>query len=356
MAKTDEKKVCPSCQKDNVHDATVCAHCGNSLIPLLVAQITEPVPEKLFEAVAGPPGGEAPTIQRSDGITLVVRGHEEPIVVSEEDVIVGRYDPNASQPTVDLSPFNAGPLGVSRRHARIHRQNDIYLIEDLKSTNGTWINQARLPAEKKQGLHSGAILQFGQLVLYFYENSIEAVRSVEEHISFRNKSAKLTPHYLATHVCPYLTALAGVQAVCDELLKHPPSAAEIGAIELDGPDLISVRMTGVRDAVKLAKGQLKRWRTDHKRKIDQLGLAQQKPTQTLAAEATDANKGAVQSVQQLQAELRVAEAELALEFVRAIAPHRGDDHQACAQKLVEPLHVLAISSLHVATGTGLLVS
>ena len=35
-------------------------------------------------------------------------------------------------------------LGVSKKHARILRQNGSYLIEDLKSTNGTFLNNEQI--------------------------------------------------------------------------------------------------------------------------------------------------------------------------------------------------------------------
>lgn len=35
-------------------------------------------------------------------------------------------------------------LGVSKKHARIVRSNGIYMIEDLQSTNGTFLNSERI--------------------------------------------------------------------------------------------------------------------------------------------------------------------------------------------------------------------
>ena len=37
-----------------------------------------------------------------------------------------------------------GDLGVSGHHARIYRGPDAYVVEDLKSRNGTWLNGVRV--------------------------------------------------------------------------------------------------------------------------------------------------------------------------------------------------------------------
>ena len=49
-----------------------------------------------------------------------------------DPVIIGREAPSAK--------FVIADPAVSRRHAQISRRDDGYLIEDLNSTNGTFIN------------------------------------------------------------------------------------------------------------------------------------------------------------------------------------------------------------------------
>jgi hypothetical protein len=49
-------------------------------------------------------------------------------------------------------------LGVSGRHARIYRGPDGYIIEDLKSRNGTWVNGARVEVAP---LNDGDLLRIG---------------------------------------------------------------------------------------------------------------------------------------------------------------------------------------------------
>lgn len=53
---------------------------------------------------------------------------------------------------------------VSRQHARIIRQGDRYLIEDVGSANGTYLNGQRLAANSPQALTAGAEINFGKVV------------------------------------------------------------------------------------------------------------------------------------------------------------------------------------------------
>lgn len=52
-------------------------------------------------------------------------------------------------------------ISVSRRHARIKRENQGWLLEDLDSTNGTRINDCRI--EKSASFEPGDRLQFGNV-------------------------------------------------------------------------------------------------------------------------------------------------------------------------------------------------
>ena len=55
--------------------------------------------------------------------------------LTEAEYLIGRQRDNQI-PLADL--------GVSGHHARIYRGPDGYVIEDLKSRNGTWLNGARI--------------------------------------------------------------------------------------------------------------------------------------------------------------------------------------------------------------------
>jgi len=66
---------------------------------------------------------------------------------------------------LDLTPFGAFNLGVSRRHAAIYWMQDELLISDLESANGTYLNRTRLVPGDRHILRNRAVLQLGQMIL-----------------------------------------------------------------------------------------------------------------------------------------------------------------------------------------------
>jgi pSer/pThr/pTyr-binding forkhead associated (FHA) protein len=60
---------------------------------------------------------------------------------------------------------------VSRRHARILFENGKYLIEDLGSTNGTFVNRGRrLIPGAAQVINNGDEIIVGKTFMRFYTN------------------------------------------------------------------------------------------------------------------------------------------------------------------------------------------
>ena len=120
--------------------------------PLPQVQPAAPLPEATRRS---PPAPSGPTL------TLAFmngprRGETVPLVMAPE-VVVGR----AAACTLTL----AGDDEVSGRHARFFIQSRRLLLEDLGSTNGTWLNGVRLVAPSP--LSPGDVLQCGQTELRF---------------------------------------------------------------------------------------------------------------------------------------------------------------------------------------------
>ena len=59
---------------------------------------------------------------------------------------------------------------VSRRHARLSRQGDTYLLEDLASTNGTYVNEQRLAAP--QILQPTDQIRLGETILLIFDVTV----------------------------------------------------------------------------------------------------------------------------------------------------------------------------------------
>ena len=60
------------------------------------------------------------------------------------DVTFGRLAPGGTPPDLDLTKYDAGEKGVSRRHALLRPTETKLLLLDLGSTNGTFCNGTRL--------------------------------------------------------------------------------------------------------------------------------------------------------------------------------------------------------------------
>jgi serine/threonine protein kinase len=87
-----------------------------------------------------------------------------------DEVVVGRTDPMLPHPPdVDLQPYGGGSAGVSRHHAQFLHRPEGWFLEDLQSTNGTYLNEVRLLPRRPVRLNSGDLVRFGQLTLIFEE-------------------------------------------------------------------------------------------------------------------------------------------------------------------------------------------
>jgi hypothetical protein len=107
-------------------------------------------------------------ISKMTGPRLVVTG--APIPLTKDNVLIGRAKPGVTPvPDVDLVPHGGDQMGVSRQHARIVRGSDGWGVEDLKSTNGTFLNGKLVPPGQQVRIRTGDIVRFGTLTLIFYE-------------------------------------------------------------------------------------------------------------------------------------------------------------------------------------------
>jgi len=92
-----------------------------------------------------------------------------PFPPGKTEVIVGREDPvSGIFPDIDLTDHGGDEGGVSRRHARIFVQGPQFFIEDLDSTNYTYVNQQRLTPRQPHPLNSEDEVRFGRVKLNFY--------------------------------------------------------------------------------------------------------------------------------------------------------------------------------------------
>jgi serine/threonine-protein kinase len=102
--------------------------------------------------------------------TSDLNGMEYPL--EKESNLLGRRDPMSNIfPEVDVSKFDP-QTKISRRHARIWRDGDIFMLEDLGSSNGTVLiqsnnEQIRLLPRQPQILTHGDKVRLGDTTLQF---------------------------------------------------------------------------------------------------------------------------------------------------------------------------------------------
>ncbi|MFQ6100345.1 MAG: protein kinase [Anaerolineae bacterium] len=104
------------------------------------------------------------------GPRLVVMGTGAAIPLPcQGEILIGRAGPPVTPPDVDLGPYGGGQAGVSRHHARLSYRPEGWLLEDLQSTNGTFINSVPVPPGQPVRVRHGDVILCGQFSLVFCE-------------------------------------------------------------------------------------------------------------------------------------------------------------------------------------------
>jgi serine/threonine-protein kinase len=161
MAPLMEWVFCGHCGEKIGADDVFCAHCGHR----------QPTPGS--EAASGGYAGAVAPGRITAQLVVVGTGDMvRPFVIDKASVLIGRTDPHTGIfPEVDLTMHDP-ETKVSRKHARIYRQGEQFLIEDLGSVNGTIVNSVtggsiRLNAKSPRVLSAGDELKLGGTVLQF---------------------------------------------------------------------------------------------------------------------------------------------------------------------------------------------
>ena len=127
---------CPECGFQNPEAANYCSRCGSLLVPEAGAETT------MTLDVDDDGAEEGESLLDTLGITgpaLVVRSGGgiagQPFQLTNARILIGR------SPECDIF---LDDVTVSRRHAEIEHENDVFTIRDLGSLNGTYVNRKRI--------------------------------------------------------------------------------------------------------------------------------------------------------------------------------------------------------------------
>jgi len=168
MAQKGGKVVCPSCGAENLPGTLFCVQCGTYL-PSGGPLRTEPLPEQEDGRPARPSlnGADFAERERSIRIEVTVQQTGRTMMLSaDREILVGRLDAaHGIFPEMDMTTDDGLEQGVSRRHARIYTREGTCFVEDLDSTNGTFLNGERITPYLPYAFHDGDALTFGTLKL-----------------------------------------------------------------------------------------------------------------------------------------------------------------------------------------------
>jgi pSer/pThr/pTyr-binding forkhead associated (FHA) protein len=191
---------CQSCGRENLDRSQFCEECGSRLVvssnsgqqkmPSYMPPVTSNPSVRIsnITSVGIPPLVDKPPAenensfvnsdeQKKKGIhskLTIERGGsaDTDFALTSEESYIGRWDAdNGIFPDVDLDAHDPDAK-VSRRHARIIYRNNVHMIEDLGSTNGTFVNRGRrlLPGSP-QVLSEGDEIIVGKTFLRFHISS-----------------------------------------------------------------------------------------------------------------------------------------------------------------------------------------
>ncbi|MCQ3806561.1 MAG: FHA domain-containing protein [Acidimicrobiia bacterium] len=145
-------RACTKCAHRNSDDARFCSSCGE---PLALEEVTT-------DHVAIDLDGSGVSIDRSAFAT-----HEGLFVVLHGPKAGARYALDSDVVTLGRHPNSViflDDISVSRRHAEVQRLGSRYVVRDVGSLNGTYIERERVDEHE---LADGEVLQIGRFKLVF---------------------------------------------------------------------------------------------------------------------------------------------------------------------------------------------
>jgi hypothetical protein len=91
-----------------------------------------------------------------------------PLDGQQAEYVIGWQDARTLVgPAIDLTAIGGSSLGVSRQHAVLRCSAGRWTIEDMGSTNGTYLNESPLAAHTPMLLQDKTTIRVGQVKLYF---------------------------------------------------------------------------------------------------------------------------------------------------------------------------------------------
>ena len=169
---------CTQCGHSNSDDARFCNNCGAALKP---AAPTPPSPGETSTITIG--GGFEPgeAADKSEGLSTADQSAVDALPPGSALLVVRRGPNSGSRFLLDSDTTTAGrhpssdifldDVTVSRRHVEIVAGPDGFVVRDVGSLNGTYLNRERI---EEAPLANGDELQIGKFKLVFLQGGSES--------------------------------------------------------------------------------------------------------------------------------------------------------------------------------------
>jgi hypothetical protein len=262
---------CPLCQRKNSADAKHCVYCGIKFVHNdLEIQTTNQISKQQSAILGEGTRGEEYLSQLTPGaLALFIMDVEQPVVIEEPtQIIIGRHLEAGEVQVVDLANFGGAELGISRRHLQISHSDGQFMVMDLGSTNGSWLNRQRLTPGMPYRLHHNDQILLGQMRLFAVFHTDEA----NETFDFQLKDGSLpeshqrflNPHYLAGHILPVIEAIDTIHRISALCQGRTPNQIYVEAISANEQrPLVTIRLVGATTTIRLIEKWVAPWRANY---------------------------------------------------------------------------------------------
>ncbi|MEA5079352.1 MAG: FHA domain-containing protein [Anaerolineaceae bacterium] len=162
--------ICPNCQHKELPGALFCSECGAQLVNVDILNtrsiqrtatdqldLRADVPETLEKVIA------VKNTEPNVSLHIIESGQVLHLKDRKEFTLGRTVEGQPILPDVDLSPFDAFTLGVSRLHAAIRIVNREVVVTDLGSSNGTRVNGQKIVPHVDYPINHGDIIAVGKL-------------------------------------------------------------------------------------------------------------------------------------------------------------------------------------------------
>jgi pSer/pThr/pTyr-binding forkhead associated (FHA) protein len=161
--------ICPNCQHKELPGALFCSECGAQLVTIDVLN-TRSIKKTTSDLMDSPTevpqvGGSKLGKSSEPSISLhIVDSGQVVHLKDRKDFTLGRtVEGQPILPDIDLTPFDAFSLGVSRLHATLRIVNRDVVVTDLGSSNGTRVNGQKIVPHVDYPINHGDIIALGKL-------------------------------------------------------------------------------------------------------------------------------------------------------------------------------------------------